>query len=694
MKKLRKYFFIFIIFIFSTTMFTQNNIDNLKIKLKTVSVKERVDILNQLSKMYYTISPEKVIKYGRQALELSQKLDYDKGRAHALKNIGVGNYYLSNYDKSLEYYLSSLKVMEKIGDKEGVSSTLNNIGVVYWKLNNYDKALEIYTESLKMMKELKNREGISRSLNNIGLIYMTLKNYDKALEFFLETLKITKEIGIKNNIAYCLNNIGSIYWYLENYDRSLEYYLESLKINKEINNKYGIAGSTKNVGGVYLKLKNYDKSLVYLKKGLKLAKEIKAKDLLQSVYGSFYKLYYGKANYKKSLEYYMLYSEVKDRIFTEESSKKTAEMQTKYETEKKEKENEVLRKNNEIQNLEIIRQTSIRNSFIVISLLILILVFVVYQRYRGKKRANKMLSNKNQQINNQKNQLSRTLIELRETQKTLVEVAHRAGMAEIATGVLHNVGNVLNSVKVSSQFLKERVENSKVKGLEKAVNLFKEHKHDLGSYITSDKRGKMLPEFLIKLVEALKEEQDIYSEELINLNTGISHVEEIIAVQQDYAGVSGITEMILLTKMMDDVVKMYHDSFSVHKIKVHKNYSKVAPILIEKGKLMQVFVNILKNAEESLIIKSKEYKVITINILEDKESQKVEVIDNGYGINEEDLGSIFLYGFSTKKHSKGFGLHTSALTVAEFNGKIFANSDGKDKGAKFTIIIPKKIDGG
>jgi hypothetical protein len=137
----------------------------------------------------------------------------------------------------------------------------------------------------------------------------------------------------------------------------------------------------------------------------------------------------------------------------------------------------------------------------------------------------------------------------------LVEVAHRAGMAEIATGVLHNVGNVLNSVKVSSQFLKEKVEDSKVKGLEKAVNLFKEHEHNLGSYITSDERGKMLPKYLIKLVETLKEEQDIYLEELINLNTGISHVEEIVAVQQDYAGVSGITEMILLTNMIDDVVK-------------------------------------------------------------------------------------------------------------------------------------------
>lgn len=579
--------------------------------------------------------------------------------------------------------------MEEIGDIEGVSNILNNIGVVYWKLNNYDKALEIYTESLKIMKELENREGIVRSLNNIGLIYLTLKNYEKALEILLETLKITKEIGDTNNIAYCLNNIGNNYWYLGNYDKSLEYYMESLKINEEINNKYGIAVSIKNIGGIYLKLKNYDKSLTYLKKGLKLAKEIEAKDLLQNIYEAFYEFYNVKENYKKSLEYHRLYSEVKDSIFTEESSKKIAEMQTKYETEKKEKENEVLRKNNEIQNSEIIRQTNIRNSFIVISLLILILVFVIYQRYRGKKRANKMLSNKNQQINDQKNQLSKTLAELRETQKTLVEVAHKAGMAEIATGILHNVGNVLNSVKVSSQFLKERVEDSKVKGLKKAVNLFKEHEHDLGSYITSDERGKMLPKYLIKLVETLKEEQDIYLEELINLNTGISHVEEIVAVQQDYAGVSGVTEKILLTKMMDDVVKMYRDSFRTNKIEVYNNYSKVSPVLIEKGKLMQVFVNILKNAKESLIMKSEGDKVITINISEDKESQNVEIIDNGVGINEEDLESIFLYGFSTKEHSKGFGLHTSALTVAEFNGKIFANSDGKDKGSKFTIIIPK-----
>ena len=690
MKKLRKYLFIFIILIFSTAMFTQNTIENLKIKLKTVSSKERVDVLNQLSKMHYTLSPEKVIKYGRQALELSKKFDYNKGRAYALKNIGVGNYYLSNYDKSLEYYLNSLKIMEEVGDKEGISSTLNNIGIVYWKLNNYDKALEIYNESLGIMKELENREGIARSLNNIGLIYITLKNYGKALEIFLETLKITKEIGIKNNIAYCLNNIGNIYWYLGNYDKSLEYYMESLKINKEINNKYGIAGGIKNIGDVYLKLKNYDKSLVNLKKGLKLAKEIKAKDLLQNIYGSFYKLYYEKANYKKALEYNKLYSEVKDSIFTEESSKKTAEMQAKYETEKKEKENEVLRKNNEIQNLEIIRQTSIRNSFIVISLLILILVFVIYQRYRGKKRANKMLSKKNQQINDQKSQLSTTLIELRETQKTLVELAHRAGMAEIATGVLHNVGNVLNSVKVSSQFLREKVEGSKVNGLEKVVELFKEHENDLNSFITLDEKGKMLPLYLIKVKEALKAEQDTYLDELYNLNTGITHIEEIVAVQQDYAGVSGVTEMISLSKMMDDVVKMYHDIFSTNKIEVCKNYSKVAPILIEKGKLMQVFVNILKNAEESLIMKEENNKIIKINISEDKESQKIEIIDNGVGIKEEDLTRIFLYGYSTKKNSKGFGLHTSALTVAEFNGKIFANSDGEGKGAKFTVIIQKK----
>ena len=280
--------------------------------------------------------------------------------------------------------------------------------------------------------------------------------------------------------------------------------------------------------------------------------------------------------------------------------------------------------------------------------------------------------------------------QLRETQKMLVDTAHRAGMAEIASGILHNVGNVLNSVKVSSQILKEKIEKSKVNSLGKVLNLIKQHTDDLSNYIASDERGKMLPNYLIKVGEALKDEQDSSLKELSDLHSGISHIEEIVAVQQNYAGVSGIVESVSLSKMMDDVLRMYQDSFSEYKIKVVKYYKESTPISIEKGKLMQVFVNLLKNAQESLILTESENKAITINISEDKEnkSQMVEITDNGVGIKKDNLKRIFSYGFTTKKDSQGFGLHTSALAMAELKGKLLAYSDGEGMGAKFTAIIP------
>ena len=704
MKVLRKSFFVFLLLMLSLSLFAQTKIDSLESQLTTVENIEKVNILNKLATAYLNKSPQKAIEYSNQSLKLSKEINYIEGEAHALKTIGVGNYYLSNFDKSLEYYFKSLKIMEDIDDKEGISTLFNNIGVIYWRLGNFDQALEIYSESLKIVKELGNKEGISKPLNNIGLIYMTLGNYEKALEKFLASLEIVKEIENKNIIAYCVNNIGIIYWYLENYEKSLEYYLESLIINKELNNKYGIAGSLKNIGGVYLQLNNYDKALTYLDQSLKLAKEIEAKDLIQNIYASYYELFLKKEYYQKSLEYFKLYTAVKDSMFTEESSKKIAEMQTKYETEKKEKENEILKKDNDIQKLEINKQQNLRNSFIAISILILFLVFVIYARYRSKQKmnillnqknnviesANTELNKKNKQITKQKNQLSKTLKELRETQKMLTDTAHRAGMAEIATGILHNIGNILNSVKVSSQILKEKVKSSKVNNLQKVLTLMEEHTDDLGKFITSNEKGKMLPPYLLKVGTALKTEQDNSLEELSTLHKGINHIEEIIAVQQSYAGVSGLIEKVKLSKMMDDVLKMHSEIFRKYKIKIIKKYSKTKPILIEKGKFIQVLVNLLKNAKESLETKDEKNRIISINISEDDQHQIIEIIDNGPGISKENLTKIFSYGFSTKKNGKGFGLHTSALAMTEMKGKLLAKSKGK--GAKFVMFVPIEQD--
>jgi signal transduction histidine kinase/Tfp pilus assembly protein PilF len=731
---MKKYnYFLIPFLILSINLFSQINTDSLEKRLSQFigTNKEKVDILNKLAERHYGTSPEKSIEYGQQALALSKQLNFHKGQAKSLENIGIGHSYLGNYNKALEYLIKSLTISEKTGYIKGVADTTKNIGINYRKLSNYDMSLKYYLKSLKIYEQIKDKNGVTDVLNNIGIVYGKLGNFDKALEYFLKSLKVYEEMGNKKGISFSSINIGNVYYFSKKYNQALEYFLKSLKILKELGNKFGIASSMSNIGEIYQKLgdydkaleyyskslkivkeigdkniivinligignlylekKKYNKSLYYLEQGLELAKKIGAKDLIQEIYKVFSDLYSRKSNYKKAFQYYLLYSEVKDSIFTKESNKKIAEMQTKYETEKKEKEIEILRKDKKIQNFEIIRQKNVRNSFIAISGLILVLVLVIYSRYHTKKKANTILSKKNIQITEQKNQLSQTVGELRETQKILVDTAHRAGMAEIASGLLHNIGNVLNSVKVSSQLLKEKIEKSKVNELQKVLDLIKQHQTDLSDYITSDKKGKMLPAYLIKVGKILNDEQNSHLNELTILGNGIYHIEEIVTVQQNYAGVSGVVELITLSNIMDDVLKMYQDTFKTHMIEVVKHYKELPPILVEKGKLMQVFVNLLKNAQESLVSKGDKKKVITINISEDEEEkhQIVEIIDNGTGIKKDHVEQIFSYGFTTKKGSQGLGLHTSALTMAEMGGKIVAFSEGEGRGVAFTVILPE-----
>lgn len=685
----------------SQVLFTRS----LKIAEKIKYKKGIGNALNGLGFIYNNHSDYNMaLEYYQRSLEVFKEADEKKGIAISLGYLGNLYWNLDNYDKSIEYYLKALIIMEEIGDAKGIAQSVNGIGIIYWKLGNYEKALEYYQWSLKINEKLESEIGIANALNNIGIVYHSKQNYNKALEYYTKSLKMVEQTGNKIMISNHLNNLGTLHQEMEQYNKALEYYKKSMKIYREVGNMYGVAASLCNIGGLYVKMQNLTEAVSFIERGIDLAKEIQAKDLIKDSFKNLSQLYEEKSNYKKSLEYFKLYTEVKDSIFTEESSGKIAEMQTKYETEKKEKENEILKKDNKIQKLEINKQQNLRNSFIVISVLVLILAFVIYARYRSKHKiniilnqkntvienANSELNQKNKQITKQKNQLSETLDELRETQKMLTDTAHRAGMAEIATGILHNVGNVLNSVKVSSQILKEKIKSSKVNNLQKVLALMEEHTDNLGEFVTSDEKGKMLPEYLLKVGTTLKDEQDNSLKELSNLHRGINHIEEIIAVQQSYAGVMGLVEKVALSTMMDDVLKMHSEMFRKYKIKISKKYSKTIPILIEKGKLIQVFVNLLKNAKESLEAKDEKDRCITIDISEDNQYQTVEITDNGAGISKENLTKIFSYGFSTKKDGKGFGLHTSALAMTELKGKLFAESDGKEKGTKFIMQVPIK----
>ncbi|MCK4527984.1 GGDEF domain-containing protein [candidate division WOR-3 bacterium] len=382
---MRKYlhFIILIIMIFGLRLFA-GKIDELEKKLPTVSGEEKVQILNALSRANLERSFEKALECAREALKLAQEIHDKEGKALALKNIGVGYYYLCDFDKALEFYIKSLRVYEEIEDKVGIARSSNNIGLIYWRLKNYDKALEYNSRSLKIKKEIGDKKGIANSLNNIGLIYMDLKNYNEALEYYNKSLKTKEEIGDRKGIAESLTNIGIVNSLLNNPNKALEYLLKALKINEEIGDKLGIASALNNIGSLFRELKMYDKAFSYLEQGLKLAEEIKAKDIIQEIYHNFSEVHSVKGNYKKALEYYKLYSEVKDGIFTEGSSKEIAEMQTKYETEKKEKEIGLLKKD------KVIEQSRKRMFIFLLIVTLSIIAFLIYL-YRLKIKMNKKL---------------------------------------------------------------------------------------------------------------------------------------------------------------------------------------------------------------------------------------------------------------------------------------------------------------
>ncbi|MCD4817612.1 MAG: tetratricopeptide repeat protein [Candidatus Cloacimonetes bacterium] len=326
--------------------------------------KYEAECLNNIGIIHRKLSNyNKALECFLKSLQIWNEIENKKGIAATFNNIGLVHWNLGNYENALNFYLKSLKIKDKIGNKKGIAAAYNNIGLVYWNLGNYENALSFYQKSLKIKKEIKDIKGLASSLNNIGLIYYEIGNYEFALEYYFKALKINEKMKNKNSIALLHNNIGEIYVKQNKFNNALECYQKSFRINEVIGNKNGLANTLTNIADLYLKLKNYDKAFTYLEQGLQLSREINAKDLIEESYELFSDLYIAKEDYRKALKYYKLYSEIKDSIYNEESSNKIAEMQTKYETEKKEREAEIFRlKNVELEEKVQIRSEELRKS--------------------------------------------------------------------------------------------------------------------------------------------------------------------------------------------------------------------------------------------------------------------------------------------------------------------------------------------
>ncbi|MGH8020220.1 MAG: PAS domain-containing sensor histidine kinase [Opitutaceae bacterium] len=274
--------------------------------------------------------------------------------------------------------------------------------------------------------------------------------------------------------------------------------------------------------------------------------------------------------------------------------------------------------------------------------------------------------------------------------KQLLDTSRLAGMAEVATGVLHNVGNVLNSVNVSSSQIADSLRQSKIVNLGKACQLLREHAGDLAAFFTRDPKGQRLPSYLESLSEHLLGERDRLLEEVAQLRQNIEHIKDIVSMQQSYAMVSGIVEPHNAADLVEDSLRMNTAALLRHEVSVVREFQTAPLVKCEKPKVLQILVNLIRNAKYAMDDSGREDKQLTLRIEHDAAAAQVRLIvrDNGIGIAPENLARIFAHGFTTRKDGHGFGLHSSANAAKEMGGALAVHSEGPGRGAAFTLVLP------
>ena len=278
---------------------------------------------------------------------------------------------------------------------------------------------------------------------------------------------------------------------------------------------------------------------------------------------------------------------------------------------------------------------------------------------------------------------------LRKTQADLVAAARSAGMAEIATNVLHNVGNVLNSVNVSAGLILSRVRASKVDGLARTVQLMSEHADDLGTFLAADPKGKMLPGYLVQLAPLLAAEQRAVVDELVALGKSVDHIKEIIAAQQAHAGASGLIEAIRIHEVVEDALRMNAGGLARHQVVMQSDMTRIPELPLDRGRVLQVLMNLVRNARQAMeaVADDRAKLMLDAEIVGDQ-TLRIRVADTGVGIVPENLTRVFVHGFTTKKDGHGFGLHSAAIAAREMGGTLAVHSDGPGSGATFTLELP------
>lgn len=585
----------FIIFIiFSSLVLTaqnQNKIDSLNILLQnddetTLSTEEAKKIYLQLARLYWANSPEKVLESYRSALLLAQEQNNNTDEASIYKSIGT-TYLLkiNNYEEAINYYTKALNLYLELNDTNNVAACYNNIGVTYNKLGKYDLAIQSYLKQKKLNEDIKYQKGISFANNNIGNIYHNIKEDTIALKYYKEALiisrqihdtafmakifinfgaayqdldsiplalqyndtalKLNEKINNKQDVAKILSNLGYLYKKTDDNLTALEYYERALKINEEIQNKENLASVLFNIGALYYDLEEDNKAYNHLIRALDIAKAIDSKKVIKDIYNSLYDLYNKQKDWENALDYYIKHVEIKDTILSEDSRDRIQDAETKYETEKIER--QLIEEKLESEKKDSALRTQRILIFAAFFILLLIITFsaLLLRQFNLKKKANILLAKQNVEINIQKEEIFRQARKLEITNHELEKLSIVASETDNAIVIAKPNGNI---EWVNDGFTRLYGYNLEEYKKTKDSNLFKSSSHSeiskLFNHAASLKESVMyLSQFINKFGKT------IWTQTTLTPIFGKNNkVRQIIAIDSDITQLKHVEEQLVLAK--------------------------------------------------------------------------------------------------------------------------------------------------
>jgi two-component system NtrC family sensor kinase len=628
----------------------------------------KVKVIHEISSAYYPINPDTGLLYGKQEVELAEKLNWEKGIGFANNTIGVNYWAKSNYPLALEYYFKALKIGEEFNIKDLSTTSLGNIGTIYFEQSNYEKALEFDLKAIKLFQEMDNQKAVARNLGNVAEVYNKLKNYEKALEYYFKALTMNEALGRKPSKALNEMGIADVYAAQSDYPKALENYFSALQLNRELGSKRAMSDCFSSIGNIYLRMVKKNETHLtgnrdfflqnakkYTDSSILLCISIGNFSILVNSYANLSEIEALSGDYKKALETYRLFSVTKDSVFNLDRSKKLTQTAMQYEFDKKEA---VAKAEQEKKDADSKRIQNLQFTAIGVSLLIVIFLF---WNNREKQKA--------------KTNIEKAYTELKVTQAQLIQSEKMASLGELTAGIAHEIQNPLNFVnnfsEVSIELVDEMNEEMQNGNLEDAKQIAIDLKDNLSKINHHGRRAGDIVKGMLqhsRSSSGVKEPTDINAlcDEYLRLA-----YHGLRAKDKDF-------NATLITDFDDSIGKINMIPQDMGRV-ILNLITNAFYVVAEKKKLLG------EGYDPIVTVTTKS----TVPLPGGPQGVEVRVADNGNGIPPKVLDKIFQPFFTTKPTGQGTGLGLSlSYDIVKAHGGEIKVTTKENEGTEFIIQLP------